>query len=258
MGLSFTSMCDYFLPLLFFAVALFYSSVGFGGGSSYLAILSIVLTDFYEIRTLALVFNLAVVTIATIIYVQKKVFDWKKFWPFVLFSIPMAFLGTQLKLSEKVFFLILGGSLLLSAAFMGLQVMRRKNEHRSFSTPKRGILGATIGFLSGLAGIGGGIFLSPILNLSGWANPRVVASLASTFILFNSASGLAGLLVADSFQFDMDFALPLLIAVILGGSLGSYLSNSKFNIHLIRGLTAILVGYVGLRLILLHGFGVSI
>lgn len=223
-----------------------------------MAILSIILTDFYEIRTTALVFNLAVVTIGTIIYTRNKVFDWRKFWPFILFSIPMAFLGALLKLSESIFFLILGGSLLLSALFMGLQAMKRKNENRSFSWFKRGVLGSSVGFLSGVAGIGGGIFLSPILNLIGWANPRTVASLASTFILFNSASGLTGLLVADSFQLDLDFALPLLCAVIVGGSLGSYLSNSKFNVHLIRGLTAVLVAYVGLRLILLHGYGVRI
>ena len=148
--------------------------------------------------------------------------------------------------------------MLLSSLFMGLQTFKRKNENRSLSLPKRGILGGVVGFLSGVAGIGGGIFLSPVLNLTGWANPRTVAALASTFILFNSASGLAGLLVADSFQINVTFALPLLIAVVLGGSLGSYLSNSTFNIHLIRGMTAILVAYVGLRLVLLHGFDVRI
>ncbi len=251
-------MEDFLLPILFFVIALFYSSVGFGGGSSYLAILSIVLTEFYEIRTLALGFNLAVVTIGTLMYIRKKVFDWKQFWPFIVFSIPMAFLGAQLKLSEQTFFLVLGSSLILAAIFMGMQVLRRKHENRSFSGTKRGILGATVGLLSGVAGIGGGIFLSPILNVSGWANPRVVASLASTFILFNSASGLAGLMVADSLQLDASFAVPLLIAVVLGGSVGSYLSNSRFNVHLIRGLTAVLVAYVGLRLILLHGFGIKI
>ena len=251
-------MSEFVLPILFFAIAFFYSSVGFGGGSSYLAILSIVLTEFYEIRTTALVFNLAVVTIGTVIYVQKKVFDWRKFRPFILLSIPTAFFGAQLKLSEKAFLLILGSSLLLSACFMVLQVLKRKDENRSFSWKKRGVLGASVGLLSGVAGIGGGIFLSPILNISGWANPRTVASLASTFILFNSASGLIGLLVSNSFELNVGFAFPLLIAVIAGGALGSYLSNSKFNIHLIRGLTAILVAYVGLRLILLHGAGIRI
>ena len=251
-------MSDLLLPILFFAIAFFYSSIGFGGGSSYLAILSIVLTEFHEIRTLALIFNIAVVAIGTIVYLRNKVFDWKQFWPFIVFSIPLAFLGAQLRLSEKVFFLILGISLLLSAIFMGLQYFQRKDENRSFTFAKRGTIGGLVGFLSGVAGIGGGIFLSPVLNLSGWANPRTVASLASVFILVNSTSGVVGLVVADSFQFDLSFALPLLIAVVLGALLGSIISNSKFNIHLIRGLTAILVAYVGLRLIALNAFGIQI
>lgn len=251
-------MNELVLFIFFFAIALFYSSVGFGGGSSYLAILSILLTDFFEIRTLALLFNLVVVTIGTVLFVRHKVFNWKQFWPFVVFSIPTAFLGAQVRLSEKLFFLVLGGSLLLSAAFMGLQFYQRKHESRSLSTPKRGLIGGAVGFLSGVAGIGGGIFLSPILNLSGWSNPRMVASLASVFILVNSASGLIGLVVSNSFQIDFSFALPLMIAVVLGGAIGSKLSNSRFNIHVIRGLTGLLVAYVGLRLLLLHGFGIQI
>ena len=134
-------MDELLLPLLFFAIAFFYSSIGFGGGSSYLAILSIVLTEFYEIRTLALVFNLAVVSIGTFTYIKNKIFDWKQFWPFIVFSIPFAFLGTQLRLSETTFFLILGGALILSALFMGLQLLRRKVKNRAFSFFNKGALG---------------------------------------------------------------------------------------------------------------------
>ena len=86
----------------------------------------------------------------------------------------------------------------------------------------------------------------------------MVASLASVFILVNTASGLIGLVVSNSFQIDFSFALPLMIAVVLGGAIGSKLSNSRFNIHVIRGLTGLLVAYVGLRLLLLHGFGIQI
>lgn len=251
-------MNEWLLPLIFFAIAFFYSSIGFGGGSSYLAILSLILAEFYEIRTMALIFNLAVVTIGTFIFVRKRVFKWDQFWPFIVFSIPVAFLGAQLRLSETIFFLILGISLILSALFMGLQMLGRNRMENELSWVKRAGLGASVGFLSGVAGIGGGIFLSPVLNLIGWANPRRVASLASIFILVNSASGLVGLVVSDSFQFNLSFGLPLLLAVIVGGTLGSYLSNSKFNIYVIKGMTAVLVLYVGLRLLLLHGFGISI
>lgn len=251
-------MNDWILVLIFFAIAFFYSSIGFGGGSSYLAILSIVLVQFYEIRTLALTLNLAVVTIGTLFFIRNKIFDFKQFWPFIVFSVPMAFLGAQLRLSQTAFFLVLGSSLILAALFMALQALKRSNEGRRFSFGKRAGLGAIVGTLSGIAGIGGGIFLSPVLNLAGWANPRKVASLASVFIFFNSLSGLLGLLMADAYQMDWEFGLPVLVAVIVGGLLGSYLSNSKFNVHIIRGLTAILVAYVGMRLILMHGFGVKI
>jgi len=251
-------MNEVILPVVFLAIAFFYSSVGFGGGSSYLAILSLVLTDFHEIRTTALVFNLVVVTIGTVVFVRNKVFNFRTFGPFIVCSVPMAFFGAQLRLSEKAFFLILGSSLVLSALFMGLQALRRTHQSRGFLWYKRGALGGTVGFLSGLAGIGGGIFLSPILNLIGWANPRTVAALASTFILVNSVSGLSGLLVAQAFQFEIHFAGPLLIAVMVGGSLGAYVSGRQFNIYIIRWLTAILVAYVGFRLVLQHGFGIYI
>lgn len=251
-------MNDWILPITFFAIAFFYSSIGFGGGSSYLAILSLVLSEFYEIRTLALIFNLSVVSIGTFVFIKNRVFSWPRFWPFLVFSIPMAFLGTQLRLSETSFFLILGSSLIFSAVFMGLQMIGRSAMDRMLSWRQRGALGASVGLISGVAGIGGGIFLSPLLNLLGWANPRSVASLASIFILFNSASGLIGLVASDSFQLNIEFAIPLLCAVVAGGTLGSYLSNSKFNVHVIRGLTALLVFYVGLRILMLHGFGIKL
>ena len=249
---------ELWLPLIFFVVALFYSSVGFGGGSSYLAILSIVLTEFYEIRSIALVLNLVVVSIGTFNFYKKNVLDLKAFWPFILFSIPFSFFGAQLRLSETVFFLILGSALLLAGCFMLLQTIKRKMEERELALAKRIGLGSGIGFLSGVAGIGGGIFLSPTLNLIGWKTPRTLAALASLFILVNSASGLFGLFVANSFVFKPTTVLPLLLAVILGGGIGSYLTNSKFNVNVIRLLTSILVTYVGLRLILLHGFEIRI
>jgi len=247
------------LPIIFFLVALFYSSVGFGGGSSYLALLSIFLTEFYEVRSIALVLNIVVVSIGTFNFIRNQVFDFKSFWPFLVFSIPFAFIGAQIKLSEKVFFLILGTSLLLAGVFMVLQTIKRKIENEGeLRIGKRIALGSGIGFLSGIAGIGGGIFLSPTLNLIGWKTPLKVASLASIFILVNSTSGLIGLIYSGSFVFNNKTILPLIAAAVLGGAIGSYLTNSKFNLNMIRLLTAILVTYVGLRLILLHGFGVRV
>ena len=246
------------LPFIFFFIALFYSSVGFGGGSSYLALLSLFLTDFYEIRSTALLLNICVVSIGTIMFIRHRVFNFKLFWPFMVSSIPLAFLGAQLKLSQKIFFLILGCALILSGIFLMLKFLLKKMESRDFPNPKKFLLGGFVGLLSGVSGIGGGIFLSPILNIVNWANPRVIAALASVFILVNSIAGLVGLNVAGTFQMNYGLIFKLIIAVILGGSLGSYLSSKRFNLKFLGILTAILIFYVGLRLILLHGFGIKI
>jgi uncharacterized membrane protein YfcA len=247
-----------YLPFIFFIVALFYSSVGFGGGSSYLAIMSLFLTDFYEIRSTALVLNICVVTIGTLIFVRNKIFDFKLFWPFLVSSIPLAYFGAQLKLSQELFFMILGASLILSGITMMLRYIQAKLDSKEFGLVKKLSLGGGVGFLAGVSGIGGGIFLSPTLNLLNWANPRTVASLASVFILVNSISGLVGLAVADTLQLDSILIWKLMLAVVLGGSIGSYLSSKKFNLRFLGGLTAVLVIYVGLRLVLMHGFGINI
>lgn len=247
-----------YLPFIFFFIALFYSSVGFGGGSSYLAILSLILTDFYEIRSTALILNICVVTIGTIVFIKNGVLKLKLIWPFFVFSIPLAYLGAQVKLSQKVFFLILGSALVLAGIFMILKFVKSKLESREFLNPKKFVLGGSIGLLSGISGIGGGIFLSPVLNLLKWKDPRVIASLASLFILVNSIAGLVGLNVAGTFHLNSELVLQLIIAVVLGGSLGSYLSNKKFNLRFLGILTAILVFYVGIRLVLLHGFNILI
>ncbi|WP_293295101.1 sulfite exporter TauE/SafE family protein [Allomuricauda sp.] len=247
-----------YLPIVFFLIALFYSSVGFGGGSSYLAILSLFLTDFYEIRSTALILNICVVSIGTLFYIKNRVFNLKKFWPFLVASIPLAYLGAQLRLSEASFFLILGTALVLAGIFMLLRFVKKKMDTKAFSNPNKVILGGGIGFLSGVSGIGGGIFLSPVLNLLKWANPRTVASLASVFILVNSISGLIGLNMSGTFTWNSELIWLLIVAVVIGGSIGSYLSNKKFNLKFLGMLTSILVLYVGFRLILLHGFGIRI
>ncbi len=247
-----------YLPIVFFLIALFYSSVGFGGGSSYLAILSLFLTDFYEIRSTALILNICVVTIGTLFFIKNSVFNLKKFWPFLAASIPLAYLGAQLRLSKTSFFMVLGIALVLAGIFMLLRFAKKKLDSKQFSNSKKLLLGGSIGLLSGISGIGGGIFLSPVLNLLKWTNPRTIASLASVFILVNSISGVIGLNVAGTFRLNSGLMLQLVVAVVIGGSIGSYLSNKKFNLKFLGVLTSILVLYVGFRLILMHGFGIQI
>ncbi len=250
-------MNEYLLLVLFFLIALFYSSIGFGGGSSYLAILSLVLIDFYQIRTLALLLNIMVVSIGTFLFIRRGVFDWKVFWPFIILSVPLAFVGARLELSESTFFIVLGAALILAAISMILQIRNRKIKSRNLSRTESTLLGGIIGFLSGLVGIGGGIFLSPTLNLIGWKNATVIAALASVFILVNSLAGISGLLISGTFQLEPGFAIKIIATVIVGGLVGSNLSM-KMNLNWIRSLTAILVLYVGTRIVLLHGFGIHI
>jgi len=247
-----------YLPLLFFFIALFYSSVGFGGGSSYLAILSLVMTDFYEIRSTALILNICVVSISTVVFARNGVLKPRILWPFFVLSIPLAYLGAQIKLSQDIFFIILGFALLMAGVFMCLRFWKSPHVTTEFNNFKKAILGGGIGLLSGISGIGGGIFLSPVLNLMRWKNARIIASLASVFILVNSIAGLVGLHMADTFKLDTDLLLKLIIAVVLGGIIGSYLSSKKFNLRLLGILTAVLVFYVGLRLILKFGLDLSI
>ncbi len=250
-------MNELILFLIFFVIALFYSSIGFGGGSSYLAILSLVFVGFYEVRTLALVLNVMVVSIGTFVFWRQKVFDWSSFWPFILLSVPLAFIGAQLRLSEKAFFVLLGSALILAAVFLVLQMLKRGRLSRRLNTSSSMIIGGGIGLLSGLVGIGGGIFLSPTLNLMQWKNAKIVASLASVFILVNSIAGISGMLIRRTFVLEMQSALPILGSVFLGGLIGSQLSI-RMDLNIIKGLTALLVLYVGVRIVLQHFFGILI
>src|SRR5680860_1611754 len=130
-----------YLPFIFFFIALFYSSVGFGGGSSYLAILSLVLTDFYEIRSTALILNICVVTIGTFLFIRNGVLKLRMVWPFFVLSIPLAYLGAQVILPQRVFFLILGSALILAGVFMLLRIIKSKIDFREFSNSKKIFLG---------------------------------------------------------------------------------------------------------------------
>ena len=251
-------MPEYGIPIIFFLIAFFYASVGFGGGSSYLALLSLFLTEFQEIRTLALLLNLIVVSIGTFMFIWNDVFKWRYFWPFLLTSMPLSFLGAQLQLSEKKFFLVLGCALLGASFFIVAQLLQHTKTQRPLRVYKKIIIGSGIGLLSGISGIGGGIFLSPTLNLVGWKDARIVAALASIFIFCNSLAGLGGLIASNNFNLNMSLTLPLTLAVATGGTLGSFITNKKINTRMIKLFTALLVAYVGLRLVLLHGWEIYI
>ncbi len=240
---------------VFFIIAAFYSSVGFGGGSSYLAVLSLFTFSFFFIRSNALICNLVVVTGSTYLFYKDGHFSLKDFFPFLVTSIPLAFIGALFKLNESAFFLLLGVTLTLSAVSLFYQA-RSNTTVRAKPYPKymSYVIGAAIGLLSGLVGIGGGIFLAPVLNHLNWDKPVKIAALSALFILVNSISGLIGLLASKSLDISWSITLVLIVAVLLGGQLGVRFSLKKASPKVIRIITGILVLVVGLRLLFIQNF----
>jgi uncharacterized membrane protein YfcA len=246
------------LCLGFFVIATLYSSVGFGGGSSYLALLTLFMVSFFTIRSIALVCNLVVVSGSTFLYLKHGHARLKDFVPFVVTSIPMAFIGASFRLGEAVFFILLGGALIISAIFLIWQTsgIRFTDPAKVYPTYLGYIIGAAIGLLSGLVGIGGGIFLAPILNHINWDSSVKIAALASFFILVNSISGLGGLFLAGTLEIPWIETLILGGTVFLGGQLGIRLSLKKLSARGIKRITAILVFIVGVRVLLVNGLNI--
>lgn len=242
------------ISLLFFLISFLYSTVGFGGGSSYLAILSLFVTDFNIIRTHALLCNIAVVTIGCIIAYKKGFLSFKKAIPYTILSVPAALLGATFKLSQKTFFILLGASLVLSAIALFFQVVRpvKALEDRKKVWVRAMPLGSALGFLSGMVGIGGGIFLSPVLNLLNWEETKKIAGIAGFFILVNSIGGIAGLAISGTIPVSMPFTFCVLIAVTAGGFAGSLISMKLFDALIIKRLTALLILFVGIKLLAEH------
>lgn len=244
------------IMFFFFVIAIIYASVGFGGGSSYLAVLAIYALPFKEIRLIALICNIIVVTGGTIIFIRNKQVNWKKIIPLAMVSVPMAFWGATMKISQNTFFIILGCSLILASVLLWIKTRPGVEDtiatHEKTTYLKDALLGGAIGFLSGMVGIGGGIFLSPILNLMKWDTPKKIAATASVFILVNSISGIAGQFTSLPPDINYTRILLLCVAVFLGGQIGSRMGAVKLNPFIIRRLTAVLVFAAGVEVLNRH------
>jgi len=167
----------------------------------------------------------------------------------------MAFLGASFRLKEEVFFILLGSALIISSIFLIWQTSGVKWNEPTTKYPKylSYLIGAVIGFLSGLVGIGGGIFLAPILNHINWDRSVKIAALASFFILVNSISGLGGLFLAGTLELPWIETLVLVMTVFIGGQLGVRISLKKLSAKGIKRITAILVFVVGVRVLMVNG-----
>jgi len=244
--------------LAFFATALLYASVGFGGGSTYNALLILMEIDYTLVPVIALTCNLIVVSGNSLRYHKHQCIPWKFTLPVISISIPFAFIGGNTTLEEEAFIKILAWTLLLS----GISMFYRNREIKTFSSkldnPSGKFLSiffaAILGFLAGLVGIGGGIFFAPILHLTQALPTRNIAAFTSIFILVNSIAGLIGQLSKNQ-GFDIQTQelnfIWLLIAVLIGGQIGSHLSIKRIRPIVVRRLTAVLVIYVGCRLLLI-------
>jgi len=247
-----TILLNWEIILLFFLIAILYSSVGFGGGSSYLAVLALSTLAFTQIRAIALLCNIVVVTGSTYIYIKNKLFNWKKIIPLVLASVPMAFFGGYLKISQTFFFILLGITLLVAAILMWISkyITSKANDlHLKKSLSKDASYGGGIGFVSGMVGIGGGIFLAPLLHLTKWDTPKRIAATSSFFILVNSIAGLVGQYLNPNFSIEPKITTILMVTVLFGGQIGSQISVKLISPNKLKKATALLIGFVALRIL---------
>jgi uncharacterized membrane protein YfcA len=240
------------LALAFLVTALLYASVGFGGGSTYSALLALSGLDYRLLPLVSLACNIVVVTGSSIRFARAGLTPWRKAGVIVALGAPLSFLGGLTPIKETTFLTLLGASLVLTSLTMLIPV--RENETGAPTCIARWmpLVAAPLGYFAGLVGIGGGIFLAPLLHLARWHEARGIAATASLFILVNSLFGLAGQMVKNGpglFGQALSAALPLLLAVVIGGQIGSLLAARLLPPQWIRWLTAALVLVVGVRLL---------
>ncbi|MHA8099437.1 sulfite exporter TauE/SafE family protein [Aquirufa aurantiipilula] len=225
--------------LLFLAIIAFlYSSVGHGGASGYLAVMAMMGVAPAIMKPSALVMNLAVSLFSFTGFYRAGHFRLKLFWPFALASVPLAYLGGTMTLSDSIYKKILALCILISIFRLVFQFRQEKEEIRSISITSGLISGGAIGLLSGMIGIGGGIVLSPLMLLMRWATLKQTAAVSALFIFVNSLSGLFGQIQKGGIQVTEHFQWAV-AATVLGGLLGSYYGSQKFNVPTLRYLLAL-------------------
>ncbi|RCK77665.1 MAG: putative sulfoacetate exporter [Ignavibacteriae bacterium] len=241
---------SYFLLPLFFLIAFLFASVGHGGASGYLAIFAFAGIARSEIAPVVLIMNILVASNSFWNYYKAKYFSFKLLLPFVISSVPGAFIGGFIRVPSNIFSLLLGFALLLAALrllFYQGQVISRWKDYSGkpflYAIP----IGFIIGILSGITGIGGGVFLSPFLLMSDWADAKQTSAVSAAFIALNSLAGLLG--KAFHMQIHWEIAITLGIVVLIGGQLGSYLGANKFNPKILQKLLGVALIVASIKLL---------
>ncbi len=241
------------LVAAFFVTALLYASVGFGGGSTYTALLALGGIDYRILPFVSLVCNVIVVTGGTIRFARAGLIPWRRVAPLVVASAPLALLGGLTPIRQPVFMALLGISLLVAGLLLLLQREPVAGAANCPAKPVRdSVLGAGIGYLSGVVGIGGGIFLAPLLHLTRWDTARAIAATSSAFILVNSVAGLIGQSIKLGNTGELAAVVdywPLAIAVLVGGQIGSWAGIAILSQTLVRRATGVLILYVAGQLL---------
>ncbi len=237
------------IVLAIFAIAILYSSVGHGGASGYLAVMAFLAVAPGVTRPTALVLNLFVASIGTVQFYRAGYFSWAVFLPFAASSIPMAFVGGMIHLPTNIYKIVLGVVLMLAAIRLAIKL---KNDDEVKNPPLVAclLIGAIIGLLSALVGVGGGIFLTPILLLMRWAETRVAAGVSVLFIFVNSAAGLAGQYYDGKLSGLPNEVWIWITAAVVGGLIGSTLGSKKFDSITLRRVLAVVLLFAGVKLIL--------
>ena len=239
------------LTIFFFITAIFYSSIGFGGGSTYLALMLIWDVPFYIFPIIALICNIIVVTGNSINFLRTKNINLSLLAPYLIGSVPFAFFGASISIDKNLFEILLFSILLTAGVFLLLESKSFNKDQiiiKKIPTALSISIGSIIGFISGLVGIGGGIFLSPILFLLKAGYPKHITSTASLFILINSIFGVAGQLTKDIVLYEFLNYWPLFIVVLIGGQIGSFLNIKFLSNKVLSVMTSLLVIFVAIRM----------
>ena len=234
------------LAISFFLIAAIYSTVGFGGGSSYVAILLLMNLPLEEVRWIALVCNIIVVSTSCWCFYKVKLLNVRKFLPLIILSVPLAFIGGALRPDNNIYKIVAAIALIIASLIMIVDIKR--SGMKTFSDRTLSGIGGGIGLVSGFIGIGGGIFLSPILYLIRWESAKVISAAASFFILVNSIAGLLGQSLNQPI-INWRICLILGMSVFLGGQLGNRLNIHILSSEKVKFISAVLIAAVGIRIL---------